>query len=191
MFTGIITHKSKVISISDQHSRISIENLLGNLEVGTSVSVDGACLTVSSIDESTISFDISAETIEKTIIKNYIINTEVNLELPVKNDTLLSGHIVLGHIDTVGTITKVEHIDINCWNYYFNVSDSTLIVDKGSIAINGISLTTNTSDDNSFYVSIIKETFDKTNLSKNNTTDNSLVNIEYDIIGKYVYKFAK
>ena len=191
MFTGIVTHKSKVKSVSQVNNHLIIENPLSDLIRGTSISVDGACLTVSAVDDSSISFDISEETFSRTIIKNYNHGDKVNLELPVKSDTLLSGHIVLGHVDTVGAISTVNQIKDDLWNYYITVPNDEYIVDKGSVSLNGISLTTNIDSNNSFYVSVIKETYNTTNISDFNIQKKSEVNIEYDIIGKYVNKFVK
>ena len=187
MFTGIITHKSQVRSISIDNNLLIIGNELGLYDKGTSVSVDGACLTISGINNSDITFDVSNETINKTIIKNYTEDSVVNLELPIKNDSLFSGHLVLGHVDTIASVHKIQKLKNGVWEYFFSIEDDTLIVDKGSITVNGISLTSNYQSKNIFQVSIISETYARTNLS--NIDINSNVNIEYDIIGKYVHRF--
>ncbi len=191
MFTGIISNTTNVTYFSESENTLSISNVLNNTPLGTSISVDGVCLTVSDINEDIISFDISEETIEKSIINSYTNDSVVNLELPTTPSSFLSGHIVLGHIDSIGELSDIENIKPGLWNYYFSINNNKFIVDKGSVAINGISLTTNVVDPDHFYVSIIKETYDKTNLSNLDTKKNIMVNIEYDIIGKYVYKFTK
>ena len=191
MFTGIITNKARVESVSKQNNKLVISNVLGDLNTGTSISVDGACLSVKNINKDSLSFDISQETFKRTIINNYTKGDTVNIELPMSSESLFSGHLVLGHVDTVGIIAKIERIKNNLWNYYFSLKESTYIVDKGSIAINGISLTTNIDSNYTFYVSVIEETFNETNLSDPYIKENSEVNIEYDIIGKYVYKYTK
>ena len=188
MFTGIITHTGKVTKFDFSNNKVYIENKFNDLNVGTSVSVDGVCLTVSDYDVQSMIFEVSEETLKSSIIKNYKKNTLVNLELPVTTEALLSGHIVLGHVDNIGTVKKIEIVKKNLWNFYFSVSDSTYLINKGSVAINGISLTTNLVSTNVFYVSIIAETFYNTNLCKK--IEHSDVNIEYDIIGKYVHKFS-
>ena len=189
MFTGIITHTSKVIEIDLSQNKLIIVNKFNDLSTGMSICVDGACMTVSNYDKRSITFVLSEETISRTIIKNYKKNALVNLELPVKNDSLFSGHIVLGHVDDTGTINEIKVVKNNLWDFYLSTVDETYIIDKGSITINGISLTTNLLSDKLFYVSIIPETFNNTNLMTANENDE--VNIEYDIIGKYVYKFSK
>ena len=189
MFTGIITHKSKVSSISIENNLLIIDNELGLFDRGTSISVDGTCLTISNINKNNITFDISVETINRTIIKNYTEDSIVNLELPVKYDSLFSGHLVLGHVDTIASVHNIKEIKNGVWEYSFSIEDDTLIVDKGSIAVNGISLTSNYHLKNIFQASVIQETYDRTNLS--NIDINSDVNIEYDIIGKYVHRFTK
>lgn len=191
MFTGIITHKAEVKSVSKQYNQLVISNVLGILNKGTSISVDGACLSVKTINEDSISFDISQETFKRTIIKNYSKGDTVNLELPMSSESLFSGHLVLGHIDAVGIISKIERLKNDLWTYYFSLKEDTYIVDKGSIAINGISLTTNIDSNYTFHVSVIEETFNETNLSDQYVKENSEVNIEYDIIGKYVHKYTK
>ena len=189
MFTGIITHKSTVSSLSIENNLLTIDNELGPFDKGTSVSVDGACLTISDISKSKITFDISNETINRTIIKNYTEDSIVNLELPVKYDSLFNGHLVLGHVDAIASVHNAEEIKNGVWEYTFTLEDDTFVVDKGSITVNGISLTTNYYSKNIFQVSIVPETYDRTNLS--NITINSDVNIEFDIIGKYVHRFTK
>jgi len=189
MFTGIVTHTSKVIDIDLSQNKLIIVNEFHELAIGMSISVDGACLTVSKFDINSITFDLSEETISRTIISNYSKNTLVNLELPVKHNSLFSGHIVLGHVDDIGTINEIKVVKGKLNDFYFTTTDDTYIIDKGSISINGISLTTNIKSDKLFYVSIIPETFKNTNFLTVN--ENEEVNIEYDIIGKYVYKFSK
>ena len=191
MFTGIISNTTNVTYFTEAENTLSISNVLNNITLGTSISVDGVCLTVSDIDNEIISFDISEETIEKTIMSSYSNESVINLELPTTPTSLLSGHIVLWHIDAIGELSDIDNIKPGLWNYYFTVNDHKFIVNKGSIAINGISLTSNVVESNHFYVSIIKETYDRTNLSNLETKNNIMVNIEYDIIGKYVYKFTK
>ena len=189
MFTGIITHTGNVTKIDLNNNKLYIENKFKNINIGTSVSVDGACLTVSDYDYRSITFALSEETLKSTIISNYNNETVVNLELPVTNETLFSGHIVLGHVDDIGKVNKIEIVKENTWDFYFTTPNETYIVNKGSISINGISLTTNLLSNNLFYVSVIAETFNNTNL--NSLNENAEVNIEYDIIGKYVHKLSK
>ena len=121
---------------------------------------------------------------EMCIRDSYVNGVNVNLELPLTMETFMSGHMVQGHVDTLTTVTDIEKVSDDLWNFFFKNNNFKYIVDKGSITINGVSLTlVNPSDDN-FSVSIIRETFDRTNF--NNLKVGSSVNIEFDIMAKYV-----
>ena len=142
------------------------------------------CLTLRSYEEGYLNFQVSTESKERSIIKEYVNGVNVNLELPLTMETFMSGHMVQGHVDTLTTVTDIEKVSDDLWNFYFQNNNFKYIVDKGSITINGVSLTlVNPSDDN-FSVSIIRETFDRTNF--NNLKVGSSVNIEFDIMAKYV-----
>jgi len=110
----------------------------------------------------------------------------VNLELPTTVNDFLSGHIVQGHVDTTSEVINIEENENNLWTYYFKITDSKYIVDKGSITINGISLTVVDPNEESFSVAVISETYQRTNLQY--LKNGSLVNIEYDILAKYMEK---
>lgn len=184
MFTGIIKNIGQIKEINNQDSFISITIPSLKINVGDSVSIDGACLTVFQHAKNNYSFQISHETVSKTIINNYSENDFVNVELPSTPDTLLSGHIVLGHIDDTAICTDVVSVDENLWDFYFTHTETNLIVNKGSVSINGVSLTTNKVDNSTFYISVIKHTYYETTFKYINVGDK--VNIEYDIIGKYI-----
>ena len=188
MFTGIIETTGIVKAIKEKKGNlhIDIESSLGTeLKIDQSVAHNGICLTVVGIKGNVHSVCAVPETIMKTTIGDWLIGEEVNLERCTQIGDRLDGHIVQGHVDTRSTcIERVNHT--SNWNYRFsiNVEFSHLIVEKGSVAINGISLTCFNLTDTSFEVAIIPYTYEHTNFK--NLVDYSLVNLEFDIIGKYV-----
>jgi riboflavin synthase len=185
MFTGIINSIGNIESINEDVIQISTENdLYQNLDSGTSIGVDGTCLTLRDYSDNFLNFQVSDETFKRTIAKNYNVGSKTNLELPATLSTFLSGHIVQGHVDTTSEVLKIEENENNLWTYYFKNTESKYIVDKGSITINGISLTVVNPDSDSFNVAVISETYERTNLQY--LKDGSLVNIEYDILAKYM-----
>ena len=185
MFTGIIQNTGVVKAISNENNLLTL-NIDGlSSQIGDSISIDGVCLTLANIDKNEYEFQVSEETLSKTIIPNYFIGKIVNVETPSTIETLFGGHIVLGHIDAIAKCNNIENVKDDLWNFYFIIDQGHLVVDKGSIAINGISLTTNKINDSEIYISIIKHTYEETNLQHMKINDE--VNIEYDIIGKYVY----
>ena len=185
MFTGIINNIGVVTSVSDNLLSINTKNkLFKNIETGTSVSVDGVCLTLTSIEGDNINFQISNESINRSIIKNYKIDSCVNLETPVTPNDFLSGHIVQGHVDEVSKVIDIIEQENNLWEFKFSSNNSKYLVDKGSVTINGVSLTTNKPNESEFTIAIIEETYKRTNFQYLET--GSQVNIEYDILSKYV-----
>ncbi|MCK4807210.1 MAG: riboflavin synthase [Candidatus Aegiribacteria sp.] len=154
---------------------------------GDSIAVDGSCLTVSDIGKRSLSFHCSAETVSRTIISGYCPGTEVNLERPLKLSDGLHGHIVTGHVDETAAVLKVKRsgegmtVWISCSGKNF-----PLLVEKGSIAVSGISLTVASLAPDRFSVVLIPETLERT--TTGNWKPGSQVNLEYDIIGKYVKK---
>ena len=136
--------------------------LFKNIDTGTSVSVDGVCLTLTSLEDDNINFQISNESINRSIIKYYKIDSYVNLETPVKANDFLSGHIVQGHVDEVAKVIDITEEENNLWEFIFSSNNSKYLVDKGSVAINGISLTTNRPNESEFTITVIDETYKKT-----------------------------
>lgn len=193
MFTGIITEIGQIVHLSPQSNGYSIGikslNTYKILNTGDSIAVNGICLTANNILEPNFYADISLETFNKTIMRFAKIGDWVNLETPCRPDSFLSGHIVSGHIDTTATVMKV--MDMNRFkviNFLLDSkNDSSMIIEKGSICINGISLTLYDIKENLFSVSIIPETVQRTNLKY--LIPRSRVNIEFDIIGKYIIKW--
>lgn len=194
MFTGIIEEIGKVKSIVRQANSIeltvSAKKIMSDMHIGDSISTNGICLTVTTFNENSFTVDVMPETMMTTNFKNLKINDEVNLERALPVNGRLGGHIVSGHIDGVGTLIK-KYKDDKAIRMSFSASPSILelIVKKGSIAIDGISLTVTDVDSTSFSVSIIEHTQSETTLTSKKIGDT--VNLENDVIGKYVYKMFR
>ena len=186
MFTGIVKSVGSVKTLEEDHLLISTDDdNFYNLETGTSISIDGCCLTLREYINKDLLFQISDETISRTSLNKDHCGF-VNMELPLTVNSLLSGHIVQGHVDGVIELDEVTKLDNELWNFYFKYADEKYIVDKGSITINGISLTVVEPDKDKFSVAVIEETYKRTNLK--NLKINSSVNVEYDIVIKYLEK---
>ena len=186
MFTGIVKSVGSVKTLEEDHLLISTDDdNFYNLEQGTSISIDGCCLTLREYIDNNLLFQISDETISRTSLNKDHCGY-VNMELPLTVNSLLSGHIVQGHVDGVIQLDEVTKLDNELWNFYFKYADEKYIVDKGSITINGISLTVVEPDKDKFSVAVIEETYKRTNLK--NLKINSSVNVEYDIVIKYLEK---
>ena len=156
--------------------------------MGTSVSVDGVCLTVREISDQNLEFQISNESKNRSIIKGYKTNDIINLELPITANDFLSGHIVQGHVDEISEVINIEQDKIGLWTFEFNSNNSKYLVDKGSVTINGVSLTVVIPNKHTFKVAVIEETYKRTNFQY--LQPNSQVNIEYDIVSKYIERLA-
>lgn len=189
MFTGIVEEKGTVKSLSKNtlpaKIKIQCSRVLEGSITGDSIAVNGVCLTATEITENTFTADIMNETLERSSLGKLKPGSTVNLERAVKPDSRLGGHIVSGHIDGTGKITKIEEIENTFW-YTISCSDKLLklIIEKGSIAIDGISLTVARVNPGNFQVSIIPHTLKETILMEKKTGD--IVNLENDVIGKYV-----
>ncbi|MBW2649191.1 MAG: riboflavin synthase, partial [Deltaproteobacteria bacterium] len=168
---------------------ISTSMGLGDIKVGDSVAVSGACLTVVEVMDGSFSADVSAETLAKTTLKALKIGDRVNLEKALKLNAFLGGHFVLGHVDCVGDIReKKERSNSIILGVEIREEQGRYIVQKGSIAVDGISLTVNKYEKNRFYVNIIPHTTRETTLGSKKAGDQ--VNVETDILGKYVERFV-
>ena len=186
MFTGIVKSVGSVKTLEEDHLLISTDDdNFYNLEQGTSISIDGCCLTLREYIDKDLLFQISDETISRTSLNKDHCGY-VNMELPLTVNTLLSGHIVQGHVDGVIELDEVTKLDNELWNFYFKYADEKYIVDKGSITINGISLTVVEPTKDKFSVAVIEETYKRTNLK--HLKINNSVNVEYDIVIKYLEK---
>ena len=194
MFNGIVFNTGRVKFIKKNKNSIKIgvqTNLkFSKREIGSSISCDGVCLTVTKIINKLVYFYISSETLKRSnfdkIKKNKIINLEKSLSFGQK----ISGHFSQGHIDTVAYVKKIIFID-KSWQIKFKILDkkfNKFIVEKASVSINGVSLTIFKNLDNFFEVSVIPHTLKLTNLQ--NLKINDLVNVELDIFSKYMYKYS-
>lgn len=191
MFTGIIEEVGKIKSISMGSSSavltIEAAKVLEHTKLGDSIAVNGVCLTVTNLGSNYFTADVMAETIRRSSLGTLKNGSPVNLERAMAADGRFGGHIVSGHVDSMGTIASIVPEDNAIW-YTINADAKTLhyIVEKGSIAIDGISLTVAYVDDVCFKVSIIPHTRQETNLTDKKVSDK--VNLECDVIGKYVEK---
>ena len=191
MFTGIIEEIGSVKAISREAGNIHFTiaaKMTKELKVDQSVAHNGCCLTVVAIHDECYQVTAIQETLDKTNLNHWEIGTKVNLERCLVMNGRLDGHIVQGHVDTVATCTHYEEQN-GSWKYTFQYKDEQLTVEKGSVTINGTSLTVVDSQENGFSVCIIPYTFENTNFKNLKTGD--IVNLEFDIIGKYVAKWMQ
>ncbi|MDF2841147.1 MAG: ribE [Clostridia bacterium] len=191
MFTGLVEEIGIVRSIkkSAKSARITIQadKVLEGIKLGDSISTNGVCLTATEFSTNSFTVDVMAETIRRSNLKDFSPGQEVNLERALRLGDRLGGHIVSGHIDGMGKIVNYQNEDNAVWITIS--SDAEIlkyIVQKGSIAIDGVSLTVAYVDDNVFKVSIIPHTKDATTLLRRKIGD--AVNLECDIVGKYIEK---
>ena len=191
MFTGIVEEIGTIQEIK-QGTKSSILTVQGkkifeDLKLGDSVAVNGVCLTVTGININTFTADVMSETINRSSLGSLKTGGHVNLERALPANGRFGGHIVSGHIDGTGTISAIEKDDNAIW-YTVNTSDKIMryIVEKGSVAIDGISLTVAKATADSLSISIIPHTAKATILSEKNR--GSIVNLENDVVGKYVEK---
>ncbi|MFO7927470.1 MAG: riboflavin synthase [Halobacteriota archaeon] len=188
MFTGIVEATGEVVSIedTDEGRRLRVTApFCDELEHGQSVAISGACLTVETFDDETFELFLSAETLERTYFDDVAGGDHVNLERALPADGRLDGHFVQGHVDGVGEVTRVEQIGGD-WTFGFALPDELrrYVVEKGSIAIDGISLTVAEFEDGEFTVAIIPATYELTTLSEKSIGDP--VHLEVDVVAKYV-----
>jgi len=187
MFTGIIEEIGTIQSINSHKITIKCTSVLQNSEIGCSISVNGVCLTAKKINNDSFTADISPETMNVTMLSELKAGDYVNLERALKFSDRMNGHIVQGHVDTTGKVISVTKSgDFYELKISFDKSFRKYVVKKGSIAINGISLTIAGCSDDFVTIAIIPHTFDMTALKHLKTGDN--VNIEFDILAKYVEK---
>lgn len=188
MFTGLVEKISKVkdISFNSNGAKIFFEADFDDVKLGDSIAINGVCLSVTSINNNVFCADIMNETLNISSLKNLKKGDEINLERAMKLSSRLDGHIVSGHIDCISKVKKItqdgfsKRIVFDC--------NTDLIIKKGSIAINGVSLTVSDVKENKFEVSLIPQTLNDTNLK--NLKIGDIVNIEYDLFAKYIQKFC-
>lgn len=194
MFTGIIEEKGEVVEIKrngmNSFIRIRTKKILDDVRIGDSIAVNGVCLTATKIDGNIFQADVMNETLKRSSLGSLSQGSLVNLERAMAAGGRFGGHIVSGHIDGTGRISNIKNDGIAVW--YTITADSGIlryIVEKGSVAIDGISLTVAKVTDHDFSVSVIPHTAEVTILSSKKSGD--IVNLENDIIGKYVEKLMK
>lgn len=195
MFSGIIESTARVERIVNSGSNVTLTlscPFAGELHIDQSVAHNGVCLTVENIDGQSYTVTAIAETLERSNLGALGVGDIVNLERSMRPDSLLDGHIVQGHVDTTARVTAVKQADgshIFSFKYLPQTTDGYVTVEKGSVTVNGVSLTVCNSADNSFDVAIIPYTFEHTNFCT--FCVGSVVNIEFDIIGKYIARLLK
>lgn len=194
MFTGIIKNKGKVVSIVKKNKgyevKINSNLVFSKKNIGTSISINGVCLTLTKFLNKNLFFFISYSTFQITNFKYLKKNSTVNLEKSLKFGDEIAGHFVQGHIDTIGKIISLKKL-AKTWTFLIKVDSkfSHLLVDKGSITIDGISLTIVKSFKNQFTLVVIPHTLKLTNIISLKTGD--VVNVEFDIVIKYLSKINK
>lgn len=193
MFTGIVEDMVIVKSLLKEKENLHLtlgSTLVQEFKIDQSVSHNGCCLTVVATDLATSSYTVTAikETLDKTTLGNLKVGDLVNIERCMTPSGRLDGHMVQGHVDTKGLCIAVEDLH-GSWKYSFTYDSKDLTVEKGSIAVNGVSLTVVDSEPGSFSVCIIPYTYENTNFKFLQVGDS--VNLEFDIIGKYVAKYMK
>jgi len=190
MFTGIVEEMGRVTSVSSKRLTIAASKALENMGLGGSIAVNGACLTVTDFDASSFSVDIMPETLKRTNLGLLHNGDGVNLERPLSIDGLLGGHLVQGHVDATGRVASVVKDDeTTILRFEAPPEVMCYVVDKGFIAVDGISLTVVSIDNGSFEVSVVDYTLKNTTLGSRRVGD--LVNLEADIIAKYVVQLNK
>ena len=194
MFNGIIKNTGVINNIIKKNNNcfleLSSKLRFNNDEIGSSISCSGACLTLEKYKKNLSQFYISKETLSKTIFQSSKKGDIINLEKSLKYGERISGHFVQGHVDTISLINKINKVG-KSWvvDFYLSKKYKNFIVQKGSIAINGVSLTIAKILTNGFQISIIPKTLKLTNLVKLREKD--LVNVEFDLVGKYIKSFKK
>lgn len=193
MFSGIVEETGIVKNIRKEGENVHFTlncSFVKDLKIDQSLSHNGVCLTVVDVTEDTYTVTAIQETLIKSNLGLLKLGDKVNLERSMKPDSLLDGHIVQGHVDQTAVCTKVDEAD-GSWYYTFEYEpqNDDITVEKGSVSVNGVSLTVVNSKDNSFQVAIIPFTYDVTNFHK--IEEGTVVNIEFDIIGKYITKIVK
>ena len=193
MFTGIIESLGKITNVNVDRGNIDFtieSDISRELKVDQSISHNGVCLTVTKLSDNSHTVTAVKETLDKSSLKNFAVNDLVNLERAMKLGERLDGHLVQGHVDGVAKCIDVS-VNDGSWIYKFefNVANEMLLIEKGSVCINGVSLTVFDIEKNTFKVTIIPYTYENTSFKVLKVGD--LVNIEFDMIGKYLARFNK
>ena len=193
MFTGIVEELGKITELKKNNSNLDITvmaEMTPELKIDQSVAHNGVCLTVVSIDGNEYTVTAVQETLDKTNIGNLEVNDPVNLERGMRLGDRLDGHIVQGHVDQTATCIEIKEKD-GSWEFTFEYDPAigNITIEKGSITVNGVSLTVVNSKKNQFSVAIIPYTYNNTTFKYLQKKD--LVNLEFDVIGKYVKRISE
>jgi riboflavin synthase len=196
MFSGIVEEAAQVVKLEKEKGNLHITmhcSFADKLKIDQSIAHNGVCLTVVKIDKENKTFTVTAiqETLDKSNLGLLQVNDKVNLERSMKIDSLLDGHMVQGHVDQTAVCTEVKEAD-GSWYYTFEyepTQEDYITVEKGSVSVNGVSLTVVNSKDKSFQVAIIPFTYNLTNFHQFKV--GTVVNLEFDIIGKYVARIVR
>lgn len=195
MFTGLVEEVGTVRSVTPvgDGARVVIEAalVLSDAELGASIAVNGCCLTVVEFDGDSWAADAVPETLERTNIGNLAPGDAVNLERPLAANGRYGGHVVQGHVDATATITSIAELDDGSYRYTFALPPSlaAYVVEKGSVALDGISLTVASVDATSFSIAVIPHTHEVTTLGRRTVGD--AVNVEADVLAKYVERLVR
>jgi riboflavin synthase len=193
MFSGIVENTARVAALVPQQGNLHITlecPFAKDLRIDQSVAHNGVCLTVVRADATTYTVTAIAETLQKSNLALLRVGDEVNVERSMRLDALLDGHLVQGHVDQTAVCTDVAEAD-GSWYFSFAYSpkEGNITVEKGSVAVNGVSLTVVNSQASAFQVAIIPYTYEITNFHA--IQKGTVVNLEFDIVGKYISKIAK
>ena len=193
MFTGIIEDFGTITKLEKENENLHLSlesSITSELKIDQSVAHNGVCLTVVKIDGNQYTVTAIKETLEKTNLSTWKVGSKINLERAMKLGARLDGHIVQGHVDQVGSCTEVKE-EGGSWvfSFEYDLSQKNITIEKGSITVNGISLTLVDSGINTFSVAIIPYTYEHTNF--HTFEKGTLVNLEFDIVGKYITKMQQ
>lgn len=194
MFSGIVEEAAKVVNLEKEKENLHITvecSFVNELSIDQSIAHNGVCLTVVKKTDATYTVTAILETLEKSNLGDLKIGSKVNLERSLIANARVDGHFVQGHVDQTATCTKVEEVD-GSWYFTFEyepLQDDYMTVEKGSVTVNGVSLTVVNSKEKSFQVAIIPYTYEHTNFHEFEI--GSKINLEFDIIGKYITKVVR
>jgi riboflavin synthase len=193
MFSGIVEEPAKVVGLKKEKENLHITltcSFVNGLKIDQSISHNGVCLTVVKKKGNTYTVTAIKETLEKSNLGLLKVGDKVNLERSMKIDSLLDGHLVQGHVDQTAKCTEVKEAE-GSWYYTFNYDSKigNITVEKGSVSVNGVSLTVVNSKEGSFQVAIIPYTYEHTNFHEFRV--GTVVNLEFDIVGKYISRLLK
>lgn len=192
MFSGIVEEPAKVVALVKEQDNLHITmecSFVNELKIDQSIAHNGVCLTVVKMTDKTYTVTAIKETLQKSNLGNLVIGDKVNLERSMLMNGRLDGHIVQGHVDQTAVCTKIKEAQ-GSWYYTFEyepLQQDYITVEKGSVCVNGVSLTVVNAQPKSFQVAIIPYTYDNTNFHQFKV--GSVVNLEFDVIGKYVARF--